>query len=145
MERFYFDLYNTEQTQLDAEGQLLSNPERAGMEALRILHDVAWDEMQGGECLTTTVKVRNEKSEQVFEASLTLNAVWAEDRKRQPRELSSGLQQRSLTSAVPMPEGKTCSKGLKAPRSTRTGHGYSSGRPAAARGCSCCMASPKRI
>ncbi|MDG4882976.1 hypothetical protein [Mesorhizobium sp. WSM4884] len=77
MERFYFDPYNTEQTQMDADGQVLSNPERAAAETLRILHDVARDEMPGGEKLKITVKVRNEKSEQIFEASLTLNAAWS--------------------------------------------------------------------
>ncbi|AZO08602.1 MULTISPECIES: hypothetical protein [unclassified Mesorhizobium] len=76
MERFFFDLYNTEQTQLDGEGQLFPSRERAGMEALRILHDIARDEMPAGDRLKITVKVRNEK-EQIFEASLTLDSAWS--------------------------------------------------------------------
>ncbi|MEW6630713.1 MAG: hypothetical protein AB1440_07600 [Pseudomonadota bacterium] len=76
MERFYFDVYNTEHSQTDGEGQLLPTRERAGMEALRILQDVAHDEMPGGEHLRITVRVRNERSEQVFEASLTLDSAW---------------------------------------------------------------------
>lgn len=77
MQRFYFDLYNTEQTQMDGEGQLFANRERAGMEALRILHDVARDEMPDGDQLKITVKVRNEQSEQIFEASLILASAWS--------------------------------------------------------------------
>ncbi|AZO28516.1 MULTISPECIES: hypothetical protein [Mesorhizobium] len=61
MKRFYFDLYNTEHCQMDSEGQLLPDRERAGLEALRILQDVARDEMLGGDRLKITVKVRNEK------------------------------------------------------------------------------------
>ncbi|MGX7872864.1 DUF6894 family protein [Mesorhizobium sp. ORM6] len=60
MERFYFDLYNSEHTRRDAQGQRFANRERAGMEALRILHDVARDEMPGGRHLTITVKVLDE-------------------------------------------------------------------------------------
>jgi len=76
MERFYFDLYNTE-SQMDEEGQLFPNRERAGAEALRILHDVARDEMPEGEHRRITVKMRNDKSEQIFEASLTMAAAWS--------------------------------------------------------------------
>jgi hypothetical protein len=75
MQRFYFDLYNTEHIQHDSEGQLFADRERAGMEALRILHDVARDEMPVGKSLKITVKVRDEKRE-VFEASLTLDSAW---------------------------------------------------------------------
>ncbi|MBZ9819147.1 DUF6894 family protein [Mesorhizobium sp. CA4] len=46
------------------------------MEALRILHDVARDEMPGGKHLTITVKVLDEKRDQIFEASLTLDSAW---------------------------------------------------------------------
>lgn len=46
------------------------------MEALRILHDVARDEMPGGRHLTITVKVLDEKRDQIFEASLTLDSAW---------------------------------------------------------------------
>ena len=76
MERFYFDVYNTENTQMDRDGQLFATRERAGMEALRILHDVARDEMPGGNHLKITVKVRNDDRKQIFEASLTLTSAW---------------------------------------------------------------------
>ncbi|TGP20189.1 MULTISPECIES: hypothetical protein [unclassified Mesorhizobium] len=77
MERFYFDLYNTESTQKDAEGQLFPDRESARMEALRILHDVVRDEALGGDRLKITVKVRNQKRDQIFEASLTLDSAWS--------------------------------------------------------------------
>lgn len=77
MERFYFDLYNSEHSQTDRDGQLFATRERAGLEALRILQDVARDEMPDGNNLKITVKVRNEHSEQIFEASLTLASAWS--------------------------------------------------------------------
>jgi hypothetical protein len=77
MERYYFDVYNTEHTQMDGDGQLLPNPDRAGIEALRILYDVARDEMPGGEHIKITVKVLNASREQIFEASLTLSSAWS--------------------------------------------------------------------
>jgi hypothetical protein len=76
MERFYFDLYNADHSQEDAEGQLFPSRESAGMEALRILHDVARDEMPGGRHLNIIVKVLDEKRDQIFEASLTLDSAW---------------------------------------------------------------------
>ncbi|WP_455707339.1 DUF6894 family protein [Mesorhizobium sp. ORM8.1] len=47
------------------------------MEALRILHDVARDEMPGGRHLSITVKVLDEKRDQIIEASLTSNSAWS--------------------------------------------------------------------
>ncbi|TIS61438.1 MAG: hypothetical protein E5W93_07805 [Mesorhizobium sp.] len=91
MERFYFDLYNTDHTQLDREGQLFPSRERAGVEALRILHDVASEEMTVGDQLKITVRIRNEKSEQIFEASLTLDSAWTLPTPWQPGERSSRL------------------------------------------------------
>ncbi len=77
MQRFYFDLYNSEHSQQDSEGQLFADRERAGLEALRILQDVARDEMPVGTNLKITVKVLDEKRDQVFEASLTLDSAWS--------------------------------------------------------------------
>ncbi|PDQ18363.1 hypothetical protein CN311_25210 [Mesorhizobium sanjuanii] len=77
MERFYFDLYNTEHTQMDGEGQLFPTRERAGMEALRILHDVARDEVSDGDNLKIVVKVRDANGDQIFEASLVLASAWS--------------------------------------------------------------------
>ena len=76
MERFYFDLYNSE-NQIEEEGQLFPSRERAGAEALRILHDVARDEMPEGEHRQITVKMLNENREQIFEASLTMASLWS--------------------------------------------------------------------
>ncbi|TPI18112.1 MULTISPECIES: hypothetical protein [unclassified Mesorhizobium] len=75
MERYYFDLYNAEHGQVDDQGQLFANRERARLEALRILQDIARDEAPGTEQLKITVKLRTEKA-QIFEASLTLDSTW---------------------------------------------------------------------
>ncbi|RAZ90377.1 hypothetical protein DPM33_12660 [Mesorhizobium hawassense] len=77
MERYYFDLYNSEHSQVDDQGQLFANRERAGLEALRILQDVARDEAPGAERLKITVKLRNAEKVQIFEASLTLHSAWS--------------------------------------------------------------------
>jgi uncharacterized protein DUF6894 len=77
MERFYFDLYNSEGPEMDRDGQLFPTRERARIEALRILHDVAHDEMLDGDLIKITVKVRDENRKQIFEASLTLASTWS--------------------------------------------------------------------
>ncbi|TGT70960.1 hypothetical protein EN802_21925 [bacterium M00.F.Ca.ET.159.01.1.1] len=77
MERYYFDLYDSEYCQVDDQGQLFATPERAGLEALRILHDIARDEAPGAKRLKITVKLRNAENEQIFEASLTLDSAWS--------------------------------------------------------------------
>jgi len=76
MERYYFDLYNAEHGQVDDEGQLFASRERARLEALRILQDIATDEAPGVERLNVTVKLRNAEKVQIFEASLTLDSTW---------------------------------------------------------------------
>ncbi len=45
MHRYFFDVYNTDSHVLDDDGQLLESRERARKEALRILHDVAYEEL----------------------------------------------------------------------------------------------------
>ncbi|MDX8506298.1 hypothetical protein RFM40_13170 [Mesorhizobium sp. VK22E] len=45
------------------------------------MYDVARDEIPGGDHLKITVKVRNEKRNQMFEASLTLDSGRFEHRK----------------------------------------------------------------
>ena len=77
MERFYFDLYNSDGNEVDLDGQLFPTRERARIEALRILHDVAHDEMPDGDLIKIIVRVRNEKRDQIFEASLTLASAWS--------------------------------------------------------------------
>ena len=49
----------------------------ARLEAIRILHDVARDEMPDRDLVKLTVKVRGENGAQVFEASLILTAGWS--------------------------------------------------------------------
>ncbi|CAN7302241.1 DUF6894 family protein [Mesorhizobium caraganae] len=77
MNRYFFDVYNTDGQVLDEEGQLFESPDRARAEALRILHDVARDEMPDRDLVKLTVKVRGGDGAQMFEASLILTAGWS--------------------------------------------------------------------
>jgi hypothetical protein len=76
MQRFYFDVHNSEGVETDNDGQLFPSREQARREAIRILHDIAYDEMPDGQLVKFTVKVRSEGS-QIFEASLTLTSGWS--------------------------------------------------------------------
>jgi hypothetical protein len=77
MKRYYFDLYNGDGLVLDENGQLFESRQQARAEAVRILHDIASDEMPDRDLVRITIKMRNEAKAQVFEASLTLNAAWS--------------------------------------------------------------------
>ena len=77
MDRYFFDVYNSGGHVLDEDGQLFKSRESASTEALRILHDVARDEMPDKELVKITVKVRGENGAQVFEASLILTSGWS--------------------------------------------------------------------
>jgi hypothetical protein len=77
MDRFFFDVYNAEGHTLDEEGLLLHSRDRAKDEALRILHDIARDELKGEDLVKITVKVRNQAGGQIFEASLILTSGWS--------------------------------------------------------------------
>jgi hypothetical protein len=77
MGRYFFDVYNSDGQVLDEEGQAFGSRDRARLEAIRILHDVARDEMPDRDLVKLTVKVRGENGAQVFEASLILTAGWS--------------------------------------------------------------------
>ena len=77
MQRFYFDVYSSDGPETDAEGQLFESPEPARTEALRILHDIAHDEMPDVDLVKMTVKIRTDGHGQIFEASLTLTSYWS--------------------------------------------------------------------
>lgn len=77
MQRFYFDVYTLDGPETDTEGQLFETPERARTEALRILHDVAHDEMPDLDVAKITVKIRIDGDRQIFEASLTRTSDWS--------------------------------------------------------------------
>ncbi|ESY66892.1 MULTISPECIES: DUF6894 family protein [Mesorhizobium] len=76
MKRYYFDLYNGDGLVSDENGQLFESPEQARAEAIRILHDIARDEMPDRDLVKITLKMRDKGGTQVLEASLTLNAAW---------------------------------------------------------------------
>ena len=77
MQLYYFDVYNSDGHVLDQDGQLFDTNEKATAEALRILHDVARDEMPDRELVKLTVKVRGSTGAQLFEASLILTSGWS--------------------------------------------------------------------
>ena len=77
MKRYYFDLYNSDGPVQDDDGQPFETRDQARAEAIRILHDVARDEMPDSDLVKITVKVRNETGAQVFEASLILTTGWS--------------------------------------------------------------------
>jgi hypothetical protein len=72
MKRYYFDLYNGDGLVSDENGQLFESPEQARAEAIRILHDIARDEMPDRDLVKITLKMRDKGGTQV----LTLNAAW---------------------------------------------------------------------
>ncbi|PBB65294.1 hypothetical protein CK228_28990 [Mesorhizobium sp. WSM4312] len=76
MDRYFFDVYNSEGPVLDENGQLFASKESARDEALRVLQDVARDEMPDRDLFKLTVKVRGENGAKVFEASLILTSGW---------------------------------------------------------------------
>ena len=76
MDRYFFDIYNSEGQVLDEEGQLFASKESAKDDALRVLQDVARDEMPDRDLFKLTVKVRSENGAKVFEASLILTSGW---------------------------------------------------------------------
>lgn len=76
MKRYYFDLHNGDGLVSDENGQLFESPEQARAEAIRILHDIARDEMPDRDLVKITLKMRDTGGTQVLEASLTLNAAW---------------------------------------------------------------------
>jgi hypothetical protein len=69
MNRYLFDLYNSNSHFLDDEGQLLKSRERARIEPVRVLHDVTRDETPDQKLVKLTVKVHSE-------ASLILTSGW---------------------------------------------------------------------
>jgi len=77
MNRYFFDVYNSDGPVLDDDGQFLESRDRARAEALRILHDIARDEMPDRDLVKLTVKVRGDGGAQMFEASLILTSGWS--------------------------------------------------------------------
>lgn len=77
MNRYFFDVYNSDGQVLDDDGQFLESRDRARAEALRILHDIARDEMPDRDLVKLTVKVRGDGGAQMFEASLILTSGWS--------------------------------------------------------------------
>ncbi|WP_245525669.1 hypothetical protein [Mesorhizobium sp. M00.F.Ca.ET.216.01.1.1] len=67
MNRYFFDVYNSDGHVLDKEGQLFESRDRARAEAVRILHDIARDEMPDRDLVKITVKIRSDNGAQMLE------------------------------------------------------------------------------
>ncbi len=80
MNRYFFDVYNNEGAVLDQEGQLFVSPDHARAEAMRILRDIARDEMTDQEFAKLVVRMRNSAGSQIFESSLVLTSGWIGER-----------------------------------------------------------------
>lgn len=76
MPRYYFDLYNGDDLVADEEGQVMETRERVRDEAVRILPEIARDEMPDGDCLSIAVRVKDETGRYIFEVSLSMKAGW---------------------------------------------------------------------
>lgn len=74
MHRYFFDLYDHIGFAVDEDGQLMNSREQARAEAIRILCDIAQEELPDGKSLM--VKVRDDAGVQILEATLTLKAAW---------------------------------------------------------------------
>jgi hypothetical protein len=76
MPRYYFDLINGDGLTPDDDGQVFETREEVRDEAVRILPDIARDEMPDGGDVSITVKVRDEAGRHIFEATLSLVSGW---------------------------------------------------------------------
>ncbi|TPM95027.1 MULTISPECIES: hypothetical protein [unclassified Mesorhizobium] len=76
MNRYFFDVYNNEGAVLDQEGQLFMSAEVARAEAMRILCDVARDEISDQAFAKLVVRMRSSAGSLIFEGSLVLTSRW---------------------------------------------------------------------
>jgi hypothetical protein len=78
MARYYFDLYNSTGSFSDDEGLDLLNREAVRWEAIRVLPDIARDELPDGDAVNFEVRVRDESGKEIFRAILSLRAGWTD-------------------------------------------------------------------
>jgi hypothetical protein len=74
--RYYFDLDDDLVATRDAEGHEFSERDAMRDEAIRVLPDLAQDELPNGDRRVFTVKVRDESGKYVFQATLSLIVTW---------------------------------------------------------------------
>jgi hypothetical protein len=76
MNRFYFDIHDGERFTRSEEGQLRPSGKAMGDAAIKVLPDIARDELSDGDRRDSTVKVRDEGGHYLFQAMLSLVAEW---------------------------------------------------------------------
>lgn len=75
MPRFYFDIHDGTVT-IDDEGTIFANAHAARDAAIKILPDIAREEIAPGRSREVSVLMRDEGDRELFRASLTLSAAW---------------------------------------------------------------------
>lgn len=76
MPRYFFDIEDNGHVNLDAEGLEISSEKHVRDEAIRLLPELAGDELPDGPEHFFWVKVRDESGAYIFQASLELRCVW---------------------------------------------------------------------
>jgi NADPH-dependent ferric siderophore reductase len=76
MPRYYFDTAENRNERRDEEGTVLADDKSARDEAIRALPGLAAEELPDGPQHSFWVRVRDERGEYIFEASLDLKTHW---------------------------------------------------------------------
>ncbi|QRM33922.1 hypothetical protein [Microvirga sp. VF16] len=76
MDRFYFDINDGERLTRDEVGNLCQSRKAMRDAAIKVLPDIARDELPDGDRRDFTVKVRDEGGHYLFQATLSLAAEW---------------------------------------------------------------------
>lgn len=74
--RYYFDIHDGEHFTHDDEGLACLSLKAMRDAAIKVLPDIARDELPDGDRRDFTVKVRDESGDYVFRATLSLMAEW---------------------------------------------------------------------
>lgn len=83
MTRFYFDTHDGDRTERDTEGVELPDEARARVEAKAALTDMARDHLSNGNHMDFRVTVRNEAGQEIYSASLVMDARLTPAKQRQ--------------------------------------------------------------
>ncbi|WP_262266330.1 DUF6894 family protein [Microvirga yunnanensis] len=76
MHRFYFDIHDGERFTRDEVGSLCQGRKAMRDAAIKVLPDIARDELPDGDRRDFMVEVRNEDGHYLFRATLSLAAEW---------------------------------------------------------------------
>ncbi|WP_414471355.1 DUF6894 family protein [Microvirga sp. M2] len=78
MDRFYFDIHDGERFTRDKVGNLCPSRKAMRDAAIKVLPDIARDELPDGDQRDFTVKVRDASGQYLFQATLSLTSNWLE-------------------------------------------------------------------